>query len=88
MLIARAAGHESSRVLDSSGSSTRNTEAPPEFLCRRTCDAIALVWISIGVLPPTPADGNQMNATNGNTVEQTQLETSARQAWRLGCAVG
>ena len=67
MLIARAAAHESSRVLDSSGSSTRNTEAPPEFLCRRTCDAITLVWISIGVLPPTPADGNQMNATNAAT---------------------
>ena len=42
MLTARAAAHESSRVLDSSGSSTRNTEAPPEFRCRRTCDVIDL----------------------------------------------
>ena len=38
MFIARAAAHESRRVLDSPGSSTRNTEAPPGFLCRRRCD--------------------------------------------------
>jgi len=42
MFTARAAAHESTRVLDSSGSSTRNTEAPPEFRCRRTFDVIDL----------------------------------------------
>ena len=38
MFTARTAAHESSRVLDSPGSSTRNTEAPPGFLCRRRGD--------------------------------------------------
>ena len=38
MFIERAAAHASSRVLDSPGSSTRNTEAPPGFLCRRRPD--------------------------------------------------
>ena len=38
IFIRRAAAHESSWVLDSPGSSTRNTEAPPGFLCRRRCD--------------------------------------------------
>src|SRR5258705_7944743 len=38
IFIARAAAHESSRVLDFPGSSTRNSEALPGFLCRRRCD--------------------------------------------------
>ena len=42
MFIARAAAHESSRLLDSAGSSTRNTQAPPGFL-----------FVG-GVTPPSP----------------------------------
>ena len=38
MFITRTAVHESSRVLDSPGSCTRNTEAPPGSLWRRRCD--------------------------------------------------
>jgi hypothetical protein len=38
MFITRAAAHESRWVLDSAGSSTQNTDAPPGFLCRRRCD--------------------------------------------------
>jgi hypothetical protein len=39
MFITRAAPHQRRWVLDSPGSSTRNTEAPPGFLCRRRCDS-------------------------------------------------
>jgi hypothetical protein len=38
MFITRAAAHESRWGLDSPGSSTQNTDAPPGFPCRRRCD--------------------------------------------------
>jgi hypothetical protein len=38
MFITRAAAHESRWVLDSPGSPSQNTDAPPGFLCRRRCD--------------------------------------------------
>jgi len=48
-----------------------------------------LVWISIAVLPPTPADGNKMNATNAAAPwSKPSSRPPPRQAWRLGCAVG
>ena len=65
MFIARAAAHESSRLLDSPGSSTRNTEAPPGFLF------VGGVTPPTRAAPPTPTDGNTMNASNANSDAMT-----------------
>ena len=53
MFITRAAAHESSRLLDSDGPATRNTGAPPRFLCRPRCETNnpALRWVCPN-LPP------------------------------------
>ena len=79
MFIARAAAHESRRVLDSPGSSTRNTEAPPGFLCRRRCDThnpalLPLLRIPLPQRESTTVDLNE--AVVGEIAGQRQGATS------------
>jgi hypothetical protein len=57
MFIARAAAHQSRWVLDSPGSSTRNTEATPGFLCRRRCDTNNPALLPNRRLPRCPSSG-------------------------------
>ena len=79
MFITRAAAHESSRVLDSPGSSTRNTEAPPGFLYRRRCDTNnpALLPLLRAPLPQRESTTDDLNeAVVGEIAGQRQGATS------------
>jgi hypothetical protein len=79
MFITRAAAHESRWVLDSPGSSTRDTEAPPGFLCRRRCDTnnpalLPLVRAPLPQRESTTVDLNE--AVVGEIAGQRQGTTS------------
>ena len=78
MFIRRAAAHESSRVLDSPGSCTRNTEAPLGSLWRRRCDTSNPAPLSI-LRVPLPQRESPIYDFNELLSAKSQTSGKARQ---------
>lgn len=87
MFITRAAAHESRWLLDSPGSSTRDTEVPPGFVCRRRCDTnipalLPLVRAHLPQRESTTVDLNEVVVGRNRRPAARRNKSSRREAHR------